>query len=292
MFEQKMREFTSIYGQINTRDRNGIYCKKTYLYEDISVHNHDHYEIEFCVAGSCEHWLNGSTQTISCGDILFLAPTDIHQIHVTNSPLVLLNTRVNHQELQSDLRLHLLSISHSQIGHIPYRSINRYVTIFEQLEQALISEDPLAYLAVQGNFLLLISELLHSLPSALHKNEGMGKYTYVNNAICYINEHYSEQIKLSDIATQVNISSNYLSEIFAEQTGLCIRDYLTQVRILYAKSFLESTALSITDIASAVGFNSFSSFSRSFKKICGISPSQYLSTKKDQEDDSHQPYAE
>lgn len=290
MIKNTTREFTSDFGQINILDRNGIYCKKTYLYDDIAVHNHNHYEIEFCVAGSCEHWLNGTSQEISAGNIIFLGSTDIHHIHVTNSPLVLLNTRINHLELQSDLRLLLLSISNPQVGNIPYRKIEQYVSIFENLEQALISNDPLSYLAVQGNFFLLLSELLHSFPSTIQSKDGLGKYNYVNNAICYINEHYNEPIKLSDIATNINISSNYLSEIFNEQTGLCISDYLTQVRVLYAKSFLESTSLSITDIASAVGFNSFSSFSRSFKKICGISPSQYLALKKDQNDTSNTHY--
>ena len=88
----------------------------------------------------------------SAGNIIFLGSTDIHHIHVTNSPLVLLNTRINHLELQSDLRLLLLSISNPQVGNIPYRKIEQYVSIFENLEQALISNDPLSYLAVQGNF--------------------------------------------------------------------------------------------------------------------------------------------
>lgn len=280
MKQSTVRKFTSVYGQMNTDGKNGIYCKKTYLYEDIPVHNHNHYEIEVCLNGHGEQWLNGNSYKISAGDSVILATTDIHQIHIEKSPLVLFSIRMNMPKLPHDIRKVLMASPTPQIGHFTLHELNGYIQTYEALEAAINSDNPLSFLEVQGNMLLLMSELFHSFTAADTQINRFGKHDYIDNAIRYINEHYAEQLKLSDIATAINISPNYLSELFFKDTGIHISDYLTQVRVLYSQSMLENTELNITDIASAVGFNSFSSFSRSFKRICGIAPSAYLQTKR------------
>ncbi len=278
MPENKFPLFTSVFNHLNICRHTGIFCKKTYLYDDIPIHNHDHFEIELCISGYCEHWLNGSLQPIGQGDVIFLSTTDIHMIHPMETPLVLLNMRINQNDISNDLRLLLLSIPAPSIGHMLPHNISTYLNIFEKIDFAISSKDPLADLTIQGYFYLLLSEMLHACPLNL-KTDNCGVYDYVKTAIGYINKHYNEQITLKDIASHINISPNYLSEIFVKQTGICISDYLTQVRILYAKSYLETTSMSITDVSSSVGFNSFSSFFRAFKKNCGISPSSYQAMK-------------
>ncbi|MDN5276704.1 MAG: two-component system, response regulator YesN [Clostridiales bacterium] len=71
------------------------------------------------------------------------------------------------------------------------------------------------------------------------------------------------------------ISPYYLSHLFKEELNITFLEYLTMVRMEEAKKLLKDTSLSIVAIASQVGYEDASYFSKVFKKYVGISPAQY-----------------
>ena len=92
----------------------------------------------------------------------------------------------------------------------------------------------------------------------------------------YIHTNYKEEnISLDVMADYFNISPNYLSKIFKEETGVSFTDYLASYRIKKSKELLLNTNMSIGDIATAVGIANRVTFNRLFNKIEGIAPSQY-----------------
>ncbi|WP_164545451.1 helix-turn-helix domain-containing protein [Paenibacillus albus] len=91
----------------------------------------------------------------------------------------------------------------------------------------------------------------------------------------YMEEHYSEELSLDIIAGKLNISSGYLSTYFKEMTGANFVDYVNEFRIKQAKDLLLQSELKIQDIALKAGYNTLSSFNRTFKKITGVTPTQY-----------------
>jgi len=97
----------------------------------------------------------------------------------------------------------------------------------------------------------------------------------VRKAILYMQENYSEDISLDMIAHAVNISPAYLSSIFKKETGKNVIQYLEDIRITKAFSLLNDSDLSITDISRMVGYNTPHYFAQIFKKLTGVSPSQY-----------------
>ena len=100
----------------------------------------------------------------------------------------------------------------------------------------------------------------------------------VNRAAEYINEHYSENITLGDVANEIEISAGYLSSLFSEHMDCGFVDYLNQVRIEHACTYLKQNKLKVYEVAFRVGFRDEKYFSKVFKKITGMSPAEYKKT--------------
>lgn len=84
-----------------------------------------------------------------------------------------------------------------------------------------------------------------------------------------------KQIAIEDIARFVNLSPGRLAHLFKSETQLSVQQYLTQLRLAKAKSQLESSFLSIKEIAASVGFSSVTRFVVCFKNFVGTTPTHY-----------------
>ncbi len=92
----------------------------------------------------------------------------------------------------------------------------------------------------------------------------------------YIRSHYSdESLSVCDISSQVFLSASYVCTYFKNETGQTINQYLTDFRIKKAKELLADPRYQITDISDKVGYSNGNYFSKSFKKLTGLSPSEY-----------------
>ena len=91
----------------------------------------------------------------------------------------------------------------------------------------------------------------------------------------YVEEHYYENLMLTDVAQKAGISAGYLSTLFQRQLSRGFVDYLNEIRIEHACAYLRQNYLKTYEIAYKVGFRDEKYFSRVFKKIKGLSPSEY-----------------
>lgn len=101
--------------------------------------------------------------------------------------------------------------------------------------------------------------------------------TLVLQAMEYIAANYNKDITVPQIANALYVSHIYLSQIFKSLLGESIISYIVNYRIEQAKNRLEETDEMIYDIAEAVGFHDPKHFSKTFKSIVGMTPSQYRS---------------
>lgn len=91
----------------------------------------------------------------------------------------------------------------------------------------------------------------------------------VEQAKEYVEEHYYENLMLADVAQKVGISSGYLSTLFQNQMAKGFVDYLNEVRIEHACTYLRQNYLKVYEIAYRVGFKDEKYFSKVFKKVTG-----------------------
>ncbi len=124
------------------------------------------------------------------------------------------------------------------------------------------------------------SALVYSLLlQLLHADRALGGATsgnaLVDQAIAYIREHISEKLSVEDIAAHSGYSPSYFSHIFAQETGLSPYRFVLRTRLDSACHLLQTTKLSIQDIAFQTGFNSAANFCYTFRKEKGVSPQEY-----------------
>lgn len=91
----------------------------------------------------------------------------------------------------------------------------------------------------------------------------------------YLEEHFTEKITLDRLAAMVYLDKFYLTRCFKEEYGVTINQYLTQLRITKAKQLLRFTEEKLETIGLACGIGEAAYFSRLFRKIEGMSPSEY-----------------
>lgn len=91
----------------------------------------------------------------------------------------------------------------------------------------------------------------------------------------FIDEHYSEQFSLAELASRFSLNPSYLSRAFGKETGSTIVEYVNKVRIQKSCVLLKRSPSSILDIAFAVGYNSLSHFNQCFRRIMGMSPREF-----------------
>ena len=89
----------------------------------------------------------------------------------------------------------------------------------------------------------------------------------------YLAAHYSEKLKLQDIADQFHLSVKYFCKIFKEETGETFVSYLTELRLKEAEKLLKTTELKTYEIAERTGFSDYHHFCKTFKKVTGKTPS-------------------
>jgi AraC family transcriptional regulator len=94
-------------------------------------------------------------------------------------------------------------------------------------------------------------------------------------AASYIEEHLSESIPLATLASLVRLSPYHFSRAFKQSFGAPPHRYHTYRRIERAKALLERHVLSVTDIGLSLGFNETSTFTTTFRKVTGLTPSRY-----------------
>lgn len=105
------------------------------------------------------------------------------------------------------------------------------------------------------------------------------KSKYVLQAMDYIGQHYQDpNISVGVIAQSLGLSEGHLSHTFKKETDYTLLNYLTRFRIHKAMELLRDCRLKVYEVAEQVGYKDITYFSATFKKLTGVSPSEYQDT--------------
>ena len=125
----------------------------------------------------------------------------------------------------------------------------------------------------------LILELIYTLSKDAKKNLSGYKASNTNSmierAIEYINENLTQDLSLETVSKELSVSPIYFHNVFKTSVSKTLRDYVEQQRIKKAINLLQTTNLTLTQIAFECGFSSQSYFSYAFKRKMGLTPRQY-----------------
>ena len=103
-----------------------------------------------------------------------------------------------------------------------------------------------------------------------------------SKSIQYINQYYSENISVAQLAEIEHYNISYYTDWFKKRTGMLPSEYIQKIRLEKSKDLLTNTNYRVIDIAAQVGYINSSSFTRLFKMHEGISPKEYRATSRQQ----------
>lgn len=167
----------------------------------------------------------------------------------------------------TDIKLPIDFITHIDDEHI----LDKLISMFDRLFRVHISNTVLNHQEERKIFIDILDLFMFSTKNRdiNYKNK-----IRVDNIIKYMTKHFSEDISISDLAKQENISVSYLVRIFKSITNQTPITYLNNVRMNKAKQLLLN-GCSVTETSEIVGFSDIYYFSKTFKKYIGINPSDY-----------------
>lgn len=90
----------------------------------------------------------------------------------------------------------------------------------------------------------------------------------------YINNHLDRNIKVDEIAGIVHLNADYMNRVFKKETGMSIKSYIIEQKMISARNLLQNTSSLVSHIALRLGYSNFSHFSATYKKQFGIIPSE------------------
>lgn len=116
------------------------------------------------------------------------------------------------------------------------------------------------------------TEMVKGYTAAVKASAGLGQSKAVSQTVAYINSHLCEELTTESIADAVFLNPNYLSGLFAKETGETVHRFIIRRRVEEAEFFVRNTSESFADIASFYRFCSQSHFTKCFREIMGITP--------------------
>ena len=121
----------------------------------------------------------------------------------------------------------------------------------------------------------VVSRLLCRLLREEHRTAPSAEDQTVQNAVRYIDEHFSQDLSVEDVAASVSLSYSHLSRRFKACTDYSIHEYVTHCRLREAQNLLLGTDMPLKRIAASVGYRSEASFIVAFQSKRGCTPTEY-----------------
>jgi len=157
------------------------------------------------------------------------------------------------------------------------------VSEMEELVETMLEVKEMTFsndLRRNGILKLFFAKLIDEYNSGLSKENAQKEYVmetseYIKNAISYLAQNYSQNIKINDLADYVGVNRSYLASSFKKATGYSPKEYLLSLRMERAKSLLETSDMTINGVSNAIGYSDQLAFSRMFKRYTGVSPTVY-----------------
>ncbi len=238
--------------------------------EDVPVHSHSQYELLAFFDGSSQIQMGKRSYSLSGGQCCLLQP---HTYHLRRGATDA--TKFCTMQIQSPKGSVLEELQE------PFRQLRCAPLIlgwFSELQKELHSRSIGTDSNVQALTSLILVAVLREIDGqkkhgTSHENDSLLSYEDIIDD--YIAMHYAEDLRIEELANQVGITSRHLSRIMQRSYGCTFRQRLLEIRLYYAREYLETTQLPINQIAIRCGFTAESAFSAAFRKNVGCTPTQY-----------------
>ncbi|MBR3934817.1 MAG: AraC family transcriptional regulator [Clostridia bacterium] len=253
--------------------------------------SHNFWEMVYVDSGKVNINAGENEVSLKQGEVIFHKPNEFHTLNVN------INTTANVFVISFVCSSQAMSFFKSKIMTVPSNLKKHISTIIEEYHQTFnnmaisdkkleIKENPLiggqqmirTYLE-QFLILLIRSEEATDNLKIFPSKESMENHL-VSRMIQYIDENIYGRISVKDICDNLNYSRAYLAKIFKSSSGYTILEYILNHKIREAKKLIRQGSYNFTQISDMLMFDNPHYFSRVFKKVANMTPSEYKNSVK------------
>lgn len=258
----------------------------------------DFFSIEYCQNGAYTILLNDIPYEISEGDLYIIPPSSTFEYFYTADVSSKIHVAVTGIQLSKYFNALGFTAENIKFPHpLTKNCIALLDSIVDSLEiiEMFTLKDPSAPQLVQfvtnkdftnsfsdeavlkqvGYLNLFLSELMSIRGKFIHSSTKKSQQEkYIDIAVRYIETNYPYDITVDTIAKHIGITRGYLFRLFREALGISPKEYIVRVRMRVACEYLSRPGALVKNAAAAVNYDTFS-FSRVFKQIIGMTPSEY-----------------
>ena len=168
----------------------------------------------------------------------------------------------------------LAGLSENQPVYTPDRKENG--SHIENLLMHIVDHPEYSPTRLIGHALIFLDELIQTSKTKI-ANTGTKKLRdfYIKEAIAYIDANYQYDISIQDISDACGLNRSYFGRLFKETMSLSPQQFLIQYRMTKAAQLLKGSRIPVAEVGIAVGYENQLHFSRAFKSVFDISPSEY-----------------
>ncbi len=144
----------------------------------------------------------------------------------------------------------------------------------ERKKDALFGAEQMISLSLE-QFLISLHRSYGDIPfntTTLHRGFGQG---VVSDVVSFLQENIQEKLVFQQVLDRIGISASSLKSVFKETMGMGVMNYFTKMKMETAKKLIREGNLNITQIANSLGYDSIHLFSRRFRQMTGMSPTEY-----------------
>jgi len=158
----------------------------------------------------------------------------------------------------------------------PHTPDQRDAMVQEMQYMVMHMKEPTLHLI--GHLFLFLNALVESTRRWQPQKSAKMADFYIREAITYIEQNYTRDFSIEDIAATLGIDRGYFGKLFKRATGQSPQQFLIHYRLIKAANLLKTTELSIREVANSVGYENQLHFSRAFRKMYEVSPREYKKT--------------
>ena len=246
--------------------------------EYIEKHWHRFIEMEFLASGSGTHKINGNSYPIRRGELHIMKLTDIHEFFFEEKCGLYL-VQIPTSYLSDEINSVILNCSEDMIVYFDDAEIEKTEALFKILAEEIERGDAYSSDIIKNTISALCLLLFRKLKidqKAMHRKSD----NRINDIIIFLQNNFQHPLTLGKISEKFYMNSEYFSRYFRSRMGISAKEYLTEIRMGYAKKLVCQSDMKILDICMACGYNSITTFLRDFNKKYDLTPKQMREQRK------------
>ena len=251
-------------------DAVNVFASRHFCSKSVT-HCHNHFEIEKVVSGKADSVINAQSFSLEKGCAYVMRPADIHSIEcLENSTLEIFNISFLENAFSRDVVDSFLYNGNVNTCVLNEEELKKIVALFNVLNDEQEKMHPDKEI-IYGCANVIIRLLLQKINVDVIEDTR----DFMTVALRNIGESFRDKLSLEMVAAKAGVTPQYFSKVFHEKMVFTFKQYVTQMRISYARNLIRYGKVSATQACFDCGFNSYSAFVKAFVESTGVLPRKY-----------------